>query len=178
MPGAQNDVLSSDGPHVFMRHVVFAADGAMLPTGVPHLFSPLGFLDDSWWHRSYWLIGAKGAARGAAMFANVRWSTKHALADTLANLGAWKVAMLDPLDDVDDTAAYRRFLRASEPLVEVQDLTIHFPVGRSGFWGQNVLHVHAVDDVAFTIGRGETLGLVGESGSGKTTTGRAIQEMP
>ena len=59
----------------------------------------------------YWLIGAKGAARGADMFANVRWSTKHALADTLANLGGRKVAMLDPLDDVDDVAAYRRFLR-------------------------------------------------------------------
>jgi len=59
----------------------------------------------------YWLIGAKGAARGADMFADVRWSTRHALADTLANLRRWKVAMLDPLDDVDDRAAYRRFLR-------------------------------------------------------------------
>jgi oligopeptide/dipeptide ABC transporter ATP-binding protein len=60
------------------------------------------------------------------------------------------------------------------PLVEVEDLTIHFPVGRSGFWGQHRLVVHAVDDVSLTIGKGETLGLVGESGSGKTTTGRAI----
>lgn len=59
----------------------------------------------------YWLIGAKGAARGADMFANVRWSTPHALADTLANLRHWKVALLEPLDDVDDVAAYRRFLR-------------------------------------------------------------------
>jgi rSAM/selenodomain-associated transferase 1 len=59
----------------------------------------------------YWLIGAKGAARNARMFANVRWSTKHALADTLANLDRWTVALLDPLDDVDDLAAYRRFRR-------------------------------------------------------------------
>ncbi|HEX2113246.1 MAG TPA: TIGR04282 family arsenosugar biosynthesis glycosyltransferase [Alphaproteobacteria bacterium] len=61
----------------------------------------------------YWLIGAKGAARNAAMFANVRWSTAHALADTVANLGAWKMAELDMLDDIDDAPAYRRYLRRS-----------------------------------------------------------------
>ena len=63
---------------------------------------------------------------------------------------------------------------APHPLVEVNDLSIRFPVGRSGFWGRNVRHVHAVDEVTLTIGRGEALGLVGESGSGKTTLGRAI----
>lgn len=61
-----------------------------------------------------------------------------------------------------------------DDLVEVDQLCIRFPVGRSGFWGQNVHHVHAVDDVSFRIRRGETLGLVGESGSGKTTLGRAL----
>jgi oligopeptide/dipeptide ABC transporter ATP-binding protein len=60
------------------------------------------------------------------------------------------------------------------PLVEVDDLSVHFPLGRSGFWGGQRRFVHAVDGVSLTIGRGETLGLVGESGSGKTTTGRAI----
>jgi oligopeptide/dipeptide ABC transporter ATP-binding protein len=63
---------------------------------------------------------------------------------------------------------------SDEPIVEVEGLSIHFPVGRAGFWGQQKLVVHAVDDVSFAIGRGETLGLVGESGSGKTTTGRAV----
>jgi oligopeptide/dipeptide ABC transporter ATP-binding protein len=64
--------------------------------------------------------------------------------------------------------------RPSDPLVAVDGLSIRFPVGRVGFWGRQVRFVHAVDDVSFTIGRGETLGLVGESGSGKTTVGRAL----
>ena len=64
--------------------------------------------------------------------------------------------------------------RTSPPLVEVQNLSVHFPAGRAGFWGQSERVVQAVDGVTFTIAPGETLGLVGESGSGKTTTGRAI----
>jgi peptide/nickel transport system ATP-binding protein len=63
---------------------------------------------------------------------------------------------------------------AASPLVEVDRLSIRFPIGRSGFWGGNMRYVHAVDDVSVTIGKGETLGLVGESGSGKTTFGRAL----
>ena len=60
------------------------------------------------------------------------------------------------------------------PIVEVDHLSIRFPVGRTGFWGREKQHVHAVDDITFDIRPGETLGLVGESGSGKSTTGRAI----
>lgn len=60
------------------------------------------------------------------------------------------------------------------PLVEVDHLSIQFPLAGSGFWGRNRRVVHAVDDVSFLIAKGETLGLVGESGSGKTTTGRAL----
>lgn len=61
----------------------------------------------------------------------------------------------------------------SAPLLEVRDLTKHFPV-RGGFFSRVTEHVKAVDGVSFDIRPGETLGLVGESGSGKTTTGRAI----
>ncbi|MBW3663884.1 MAG: ABC transporter ATP-binding protein [Actinobacteria bacterium] len=59
-------------------------------------------------------------------------------------------------------------------MIRVDDLRVHYPVGRGGFWGQHELFVRAVDGVSFSVRRGETLGLVGESGSGKTTTGRAI----
>jgi ABC-type oligopeptide transport system ATPase subunit len=50
------------------------------------------------------------------------------------------------------------------PLLEVRNLVVRYRTST----------VAAVDDVSFTIGHGETLGLVGESGSGKTTIGRAI----
>ena len=60
------------------------------------------------------------------------------------------------------------------PMVEVDDLSIEFPIGRVGFFGGTIQFVHAVENVSFAIQKGETLGLVGESGSGKTTLGRAI----
>lgn len=59
----------------------------------------------------------------------------------------------------------------SDELVKVEHLKQYFPAG--GF-GKNRKYVKAVDDVSFTIKKGETLGLVGESGCGKTTTGRTL----
>ena len=61
----------------------------------------------------------------------------------------------------------------SEPLLEVSHLTKHYTV-RSGVFGRARGAVHAVDDVSFAIGEGETLGLVGESGCGKTTLGKTV----
>jgi peptide/nickel transport system ATP-binding protein len=59
------------------------------------------------------------------------------------------------------------------PVLAVDGLRKHFPIKR-GLLRRTVGHVRAVDDVSFTIARGETLSLVGESGCGKTTTSRCI----
>ncbi len=62
-------------------------------------------------------------------------------------------------------------------LLEVNNLKMYFPVTSGMLFQRTVAHVKAVDDVSFTVKRGETLGLVGESGCGKTTTGRCILQL-
>jgi len=51
------DVLSSDGTSIYLRHKRFDKKGVEQKPTVPHLYSPAGFLDGSWWHRTYWLVG-------------------------------------------------------------------------------------------------------------------------
>jgi len=73
MPVGLNDILSSDGRNVFLRSQKFDKDGKRIGLGPVsgdavaqgrdqrgddvHLFAPMGFLDDSWFHRSYWVYG-------------------------------------------------------------------------------------------------------------------------
>ena len=73
MPVALSDILSSDGQRVFMRSQVFDLEGNRTELGPhsgdlvlqatvqrgpqAHLFAPYGFLDGSWFHRSYWVYG-------------------------------------------------------------------------------------------------------------------------
>ena len=59
-------------------------------------------------------------------------------------------------------------------LMEVDHLQMLFPVKSGLVIDRTVGHVHAVDDVSFTIREGETLGVVGESGCGKTTLIRTL----
>ena len=62
MPGGLPDVLSCDGESIYMRHLRFDLEGNELAQGSAHLFSPGGFLDDSWWHRTYWIVGTNMAS--------------------------------------------------------------------------------------------------------------------
>ena len=57
MPGALPDILSCDGESIYMRHARFDLKGEPQAPDVAHLFSAAGFLDDTWWHRTYWLVG-------------------------------------------------------------------------------------------------------------------------
>jgi len=57
MPGAIPDVLASDGASIFMRHQRFDLEGQPLEPDVDHLFCSAGYLDDTWWHRTYLQIG-------------------------------------------------------------------------------------------------------------------------
>ncbi|GED58932.1 dipeptide ABC transporter ATP-binding protein [Brevibacillus formosus] len=61
----------------------------------------------------------------------------------------------------------------AEDLLVVKNLKKYYPI-TGGVLGGEVGVVKAVDDVSFTVKRGETLGLVGESGCGKSTTGRSL----
>jgi outer membrane protein assembly factor BamB len=116
MPVALPDILSSDGRLVYMRSECFNPDGTRVALeefprgedadrGAPpatqrpdraHLFCPTGFLDDSWWHRTYWMYGSRfvsgwcgyflaGKAAPAGLFA----ADKHA-ADSQAGMGVGK----------------------------------------------------------------------------------------
>ncbi|WP_411974900.1 dipeptide ABC transporter ATP-binding protein [Sulfitobacter faviae] len=60
-----------------------------------------------------------------------------------------------------------------ETLLSVKNLTTRFPV-QGGFLRRTVANVHAVEDLSFSLNKGQTLSLVGESGCGKSTAGRSI----
>lgn len=64
-------------------------------------------------------------------------------------------------------------MHMSQTLLEVKNLVKYFPI-RTGLLRRVTGQVRAVDDVSFTIQKGETLGLVGESGCGKTTVARTL----
>ncbi|SPF80579.1 ABC transporter ATP-binding protein [Pseudoprimorskyibacter insulae] len=64
-------------------------------------------------------------------------------------------------------------LGTGEPLLEVRNLVTRFPV-KGGMLRKTVANVHAVEDVSFTVNKGETLSLVGESGCGKSSVGRSL----
>jgi peptide/nickel transport system ATP-binding protein len=75
----------------------------------------------------------------------------------------------DRLEPIEDRGG------KAQPLLQVNGLTKHFPV-RGGLFGARKT-VRAVDDVSFSIRKGETVGIVGESGCGKSTTARLLMHL-
>ena len=76
------------------------------------------------------------------------------------------VELLEPIEDRGG---------AAQPLLEVNGLTKHFPVRGDLFSKRKT--VRAVDNVSFSIAKGETVGIVGESGCGKSTTARLLMHL-
>src|SRR5437588_11978273 len=66
---------------------------------------------------------------------------------------------------------------ADGEILRVENLKMYFPITQGIILQRQVGWVRAVDDISFTVNKGETLGLVGESGCGKSTTGRAILQL-
>jgi peptide/nickel transport system ATP-binding protein len=95
----------------------------------------------------------------------------HRYDDSIPDAGPGRTQL--PLVPAAPAVAGGRPERDAPPVLEVRDLTMHYPVKR-GLLNRTVGHVRAVDGVSLAIRPGETLGLVGESGCGKTTLGRAI----
>ncbi len=57
MPGALPDVLATDGQRLYMRRLAFHPETLEPMESRRHLYSPAGFLNGDWWHRTYWLYG-------------------------------------------------------------------------------------------------------------------------
>jgi rSAM/selenodomain-associated transferase 1 len=93
-------IVGSDIPAIARAHVA-AAFRALKSHEV--VFGPA---EDG----GYWLVGLRRPPRAQSIFGDVRWSSRHALADTLANVRG-RPAFLERLSDVDDEAAFRAWRR-------------------------------------------------------------------
>ena len=80
----------------------------------------------------------------------------------------------EPLElSSNDKLQTKRIMGTKKPLLEVKNLVTRYPV-MGGMFRKKIANLHAVEDVSFTINKGQTFSLVGESGCGKTTIARTI----
>lgn len=89
------------------------------------------------------------------------------------------IRSLEALEQADadtDAQTVSRQKVLGKEVLSVNGLSVRFPV-RSGLLQRAKMHLTAVDDVSFSIRKGETLGLVGESGCGKTTVARSVLQL-
>lgn len=100
LPPGPTVIVGTDIPGLGRRHVeaAFAALGRH-----DAVFGPAA-------DGGYWLVGLRRRPRVLHLFRDVRWSSEHALADTLANLGPGRTTVrLETLEDIDDGAALARW---------------------------------------------------------------------
>ncbi|OYV32243.1 MAG: glutathione ABC transporter ATP-binding protein [Rhodospirillales bacterium 20-64-7] len=94
--------------------------------------------------------------------------------------GGTAAACLYPLpakaNGVDAQAVIEKSARNFAPQLEVRGLAVRY-AGKGGWFGGGAKAPPSLAEVAFTLGKGECLGVVGESGSGKSTLGRAVLQM-
>lgn len=81
--------------------------------------------------------------------------------------------LLDAMPRIDKGEAPEA-AAASDTLLKVDDLKVHFPIRVSGGIFGRTVPLKAVNGVSFSLRAGETLGIVGESGCGKSTLARAV----
>lgn len=91
-------IIGSDIPGIQPTHI---AEAFRLLARSDAVFGPAA-------DGGYWLVGMKPDRPAPDMFCNVRWSSPHALEDTLANLDGRKVSFTEMLEDVDDAASLSR----------------------------------------------------------------------
>lgn len=96
-------IVGTDIPDMNANHV---ARAFRLLRGHDAVFGPAA-------DGGFWLVGLRQPQMSMRVFANVRWSSSHALADVRANLPARaRIAMIETLEDVDDGASYRRRMKS------------------------------------------------------------------
>jgi peptide/nickel transport system ATP-binding protein len=87
-----------------------------------------------------------------------------------------KKGLVMEMSSHQQNSEYNKPIAASETILRVENLKVYYP-GKKASFGKMQPAFKAVDDVSFTVGKGETIGLVGESGCGKTTLGRSILQL-
>ncbi len=96
---------------------------------------------------------------------NGNYSNENSLPKTADNFSAQII--------LKEKQLFMPMVDTTATLLKVENLKVYFPVKKS-FTGKILKETKAVDDVSFSVAKGETVGLVGESGCGKTTLGRAL----
>ena len=91
-------IIGSDTPGIRTTDI---ADAFQALGGADAVFGPA--MDGG-----YWLIGLKRTPRRLDPFEGIRWSTPHALADTLANLAGRRVVRIRTMEDIDDRQSFER----------------------------------------------------------------------